>query len=243
LSSDGSTERHEIITEFPDWLVKEEERLRVLEKKRQAGEVTQATKSRVDLSTEAIASKLARPAEEVDAMVELKGAANQKELVVAQRKLARYQRIAEEKGALASKVLNGTPQWILEDARKQAEWVAEKKKEKAQRDAGGGEAVGNGKVSEPSSLNTTSPPAAEEDGPLYVECLDCGIKTPWPELDPGDGVCATCLALKSKPSEQEEKAQTLEPVSEAADAATAPAAFRSSWRGRRNATGSSGAKS
>merc|ERR1712151_1105944 len=101
-----------------------------VEKKRQAGELSKPQKSSVDRSSEAIASRLARPAEEVDAMAEMRQASNQKELIVAQRKLARYQRIAEEKGELAAKVVTHTPSWILEDAKKQAEWVAARKKEK-----------------------------------------------------------------------------------------------------------------
>merc|ERR1711866_26583 len=60
----------------------------------------------------------------------MRQASNQKELIVAQRKLARFQRIAEEKGELAAKVVTHTPSWIFEDAKKQAEWVATKKKEK-----------------------------------------------------------------------------------------------------------------
>ncbi|CAK0847205.1 unnamed protein product [Prorocentrum cordatum] len=134
VRSDGSTERHEPGVQYPDWLVREADRLRLLEKKRQAGELARPQKSRTDRSAEVIASQLARPAEEVDAMREMQGAANQKELVVAQRRLARFQRVAEEKGALAAKVVKNVPQWIQEDARKQAEWVAAKKLEKKAQD-------------------------------------------------------------------------------------------------------------
>lgn len=70
-------------------------------------------------------------------MAELRNAANQRELVVAQRKLARYQRLSDEKGLLANKVLKNVPEWIREDAAKQAEWVAAKKKEKAEREEAG----------------------------------------------------------------------------------------------------------
>jgi len=133
VCSDGSIERHKLGVEYPDWLVREEERLKVLEKKRQAGELEKPQKSRTDRSSEAIASKLARPADEVDAMKELSNAANQKELIVAQRKLARYQRIAEDKGALATKVVKNVPQWVQDDAHKQAEWVSAKRKEKAEK--------------------------------------------------------------------------------------------------------------
>jgi len=128
--TDGSTERHQSGIEFPDWMVREEDRLKLVEKKRQAGEMEKPQKASADRSTEAIAARLSRPAEEVDAMQMMKGAANQKELIVAQRQLARYQRLAEAKGALASKVVKNVPEWILDDARKQAEWVAGKKKAK-----------------------------------------------------------------------------------------------------------------
>merc|ERR1719491_1727375 len=98
---------------------------------RQAGELKRPDKSAVDRSSESIASRLARPAEEVDAMDELRAAGNQVELVQVQRKLARVQRIAEEKGLLANKALTNTPQWILDEAREQEAWIAQKKVEKA----------------------------------------------------------------------------------------------------------------
>merc|ERR1712048_1481661 len=130
IRTDGSTVRHCAGVQFPDWLVREEDRLKILEKKRQAGELSRPQKSSVDRSSEAIASRLARPQEEIDAMAEMRQAGNQKELIVAQRKLARYQRIAEEKGELAAKVVTHTPSWIFEDAKKQVEWVIARKKEK-----------------------------------------------------------------------------------------------------------------
>merc|ERR1719254_10522 len=98
---------------------------------RQAGELKRPEKSAVDRSTEAVASRLIRPAETVDAMSELRAASNQVELVQAQRKLARIQRLEEKHGALANKVLDNTPQWILEEAREQEAWIAQKKAEKA----------------------------------------------------------------------------------------------------------------
>jgi len=128
VRSDGSSERHDVGVEYPDWLIREEDKLKLLEKKRQAGELEKVERSK-DRSSEAIAMKLTRPADEVDAMKELSSAANQKELVVAQRKLARYQRIADEKGALATKVVKNVPQWVRDDAHKQAEWVDEKERE------------------------------------------------------------------------------------------------------------------
>merc|ERR1712176_580632 len=61
VSSDGSADTHEVMCEYPDWLVREEERLKTLEKKRHAGELGAPQKSRVDRSSETVASKLARP--------------------------------------------------------------------------------------------------------------------------------------------------------------------------------------
>lgn len=130
VRSDGSTERHLIGIEFPDWLTREEKRLKLLEKKREAGEMVRPEKSRSDRSSEVVAARLSQPAEEIDAMEALQGAANQREFIVAQRKLARYQRLAEQKGVLAAKVVKNMPEWIAEDARRQAEWVAAKKKDK-----------------------------------------------------------------------------------------------------------------
>merc|ERR1712151_234211 len=131
-----------------------------VEKKRQAGELSKPQKSSVDRSSEAIASRLARPADEVDAMVEMRNAANQKELIVAQRKLARYQRIAEEKGELAAKVVTHTPAWILEDARKQAEWVAAKKKEKEEAKNAGRDPDSHAKSAPPVDLSASTPTAS-----------------------------------------------------------------------------------
>lgn len=132
VRSDGSTEKHLPGIQYPDWLLREEDRLKLLEKKRQAGEAGEKVhKSRLERSSEAVAARLARPTDELDAMTELRLAANQRELVVAQRKLARYQRLADEKGLLANKVLKNVPEWVREDALKQAQWVAAKKKEKA----------------------------------------------------------------------------------------------------------------
>ncbi|CAK9084023.1 Hypothetical protein SCF082_LOCUS39874 [Durusdinium trenchii] len=65
VRSDGSTEQHVPGTQYPDWLVREEERLKLLEKKRQAGEAEKVSKSRLERSSEAVASRLARPTEEV----------------------------------------------------------------------------------------------------------------------------------------------------------------------------------
>jgi len=89
VDSAGATEDHELGHTFPDFIVQEEEKLRKLEKMRQAGELKRPEKSAVDRSTEAIASRLDRPAQEVDAMDELTAASNQRELVQAQSQPAK----------------------------------------------------------------------------------------------------------------------------------------------------------
>ncbi|CAJ1402298.1 unnamed protein product [Effrenium voratum] len=164
VRTDGSTEKH-LTVQYPDWLLREEDRLRLLEKKRQAGEAnTTVHKSRLERSSEAVAARLARPVEELDAMTELRNAANQTELVVAQRKLARYQRLAEEKGLLANKVLKNVPEWVREDAMKQAEWVAAKKKEKAEQ-AAGANGKGEDKTSESPAGSSPAEPEPDTQAP------------------------------------------------------------------------------
>eukprot|EP00438_Fugacium_kawagutii_P016896 Skav219047 [mRNA] locus=scaffold2272:118894:128204:+ [translate_table: standard] len=133
VRSDGSTEKHlpgsaaqrgrvmrsftgEARIQYPDWLLREED------------------------PACAVASRLARPTEELardlamgDVMAELRLAANQREssrgdlswglalprLVVAQRKLARYQRQADEKGLLANKAGSPVRSGIKEDREEQ----------------------------------------------------------------------------------------------------------------------------
>merc|ERR1712070_325300 len=176
------------------------------------------------------------------------GAANQKELIVAQRKLARYQRLAEEKGALAGKVVKAVPEWIVEDAKKQAEWVAEKKKEKAERDAAGsGGSVADKTADQSTSApSSSSPDAAMVPELLQVECLSCGVLSPWTDLELGDGYCAACLvaaadtagSLEDIPSNtavdalaDAPTAGSVEEAPEGVDTANAPQ--RSTWRSRR----------
>jgi hypothetical protein len=187
-------------------------------------------------------------------MQELKGAANQKELVVAQRKLARYQRIAEEKGALAAKVVKAVPSWIVEDAQKQAQLVAEKKKQKAEREASGSGSTNKGGGASASddvsgTVSTTS--AADLDGSkvspfpceedLQVECLGCSTLASWQDLQPGDGMCAACLVGAAELMESSKPhVAHVEPAPASAAAAlasgidaAAPPPQRSAWRGRR----------
>merc|ERR1712061_739183 len=117
IDGTGATEKHDLKGgTYPDFILQEEDKLRTLEKMRQAGELKRPEKSAVDRSTESIASKLLCPSEAVDAMDELRAAGNQVELVQVQRKLARIQRLEVKHGELAKKVLvGGTPQWILEE--------------------------------------------------------------------------------------------------------------------------------
>eukprot|EP00927_Polykrikos_kofoidii_P028322 TRINITY_DN2475_c0_g1_i2.p1 TRINITY_DN2475_c0_g1~~TRINITY_DN2475_c0_g1_i2.p1 ORF type:complete len:1056 (-),score=225.81 TRINITY_DN2475_c0_g1_i2:207-3281(-) len=200
VRTDGSTETHCRVASFPDWLLREEERLKKVEKKRQASEVVRPQKSSVDRSTESIASRLTRPVEEVDAMKEMRNAANQRELVVAQRKLARYQRIAEEKGALAGKVLKGTPEWILEDARKQAEWVTSKKKEKDDREAA--EASGRPPPLASTASGTGGKQVEEASSPVAVASAAAArtivaLSTSAPAEEETDGDFAAAMAASA----------------------------------------------
>lgn len=173
ITSTGATERHQAGIAFPDWLTREESRLKMLEKKRAAGDLEKTVKSRTDRSSEAIAAALLRPAEEVDAMAELRNAANQSELVVAQRKLARYQRLADEKGPLAGKVLKNTPQWITREAHAQAEWVSAKKEKKEGSKTSAASSTCEVRpalvsesacAAEPSSLDTTREEEPQDEG-------------------------------------------------------------------------------
>merc|ERR1712014_20378 len=107
----------------------EEDRLRKLEKQRQAGELRRAEKSAADRSTETVVSQLMRPAVEVDAVLALQEAETQPELQRVQQKVVRLQRQAEQKGVLG-KTLTHVPKFIKEEARAQADWIAQRKKEK-----------------------------------------------------------------------------------------------------------------
>lgn len=188
----GAPEDHEAGRKWPDFLVQEEDRLRKLEKMRQAGELKRPEKSAADRSTEAIASKLSRPAEVVDTMDELRAAQNQVELVRAQKKLARIQRLGDKHGILANKVLEGAPEWILEEARQQEAWIAKKKMEKAE--AAQSDAKPTEKAPPPSDTapSKSAAPPEEEAEELRVECLGCGVAQPWRSLAAGDGRCSTC---------------------------------------------------
>jgi len=234
VRSDGSTELHPIGVDFPDWLVREESRLKLLEKKRHAGELAKPQKSSVDRSSEAIASRLARPTDEVDAMAEMRGAANQKELIVAQRKLVRYQRIAEEKGLLAAKVVKNTPEWILEDSRKQAEWVAARKKEKA-------DAKIATEVSSSSASSVTPTPAASSVS-VEVPGAAEALAAPFAEDGTYNDSAADYLAEGGLAPGRASAVEVVEPSSLPASADGEPAKPSSScWRGRRRAAAAAAA--
>lgn len=201
IDNSGGTEDHKAGHQFPDFILQEEEKLRKLEKMRQAGELKRPEKSSVDRSTEAVAKRLDRPAEVVDAMDEMRHAANQKELVQVQRKLARTYRIAESKGALANKVLSNTPQWIVEEAKEQEIWIAQKKIEKAQA----------AKLQEGKDKDIPSQGKSEsvEQESLMVECLGCSMHFPWEELTAGEGLCSTCRCSTKLSNGGEERTEEL----------------------------------
>lgn len=188
----GSLEEHTPGKPFPDFLLREEEKLRKLEKMREAGELKRPEKSAVDRSTEAVASRLDRPAEVVDAMDEMRGARNQTELVQVQRKLARIQRVADKKSALAGKVLANTPHWIMEEAREQEAWIAQKKAEKVQAAAGTASSA-------PRPAKVVDPPSeVDRGGELLVECAGCAQQFAWTDLAQGDGRCQTCAGVPAQ---------------------------------------------
>ncbi|CAE8615174.1 unnamed protein product [Polarella glacialis] len=189
----GAPEDHEDGRKMPDFIVKEEERLRKLEKQRQAGELKRPEKSSVDRSSEAVAAKLLRPAQEVDAMDELRNASNQVELVRAQRNLARLQRLGDKHGLMANKVVKAAPRWILDEAREQEEWIANKKAEKAGILLGDqGRSGKKGDGAEKTDAGSSTGGGSTEE--LMVECGGCGQIDTWSELALGDGFCRSCRA-------------------------------------------------
>eukprot|EP00931_Biecheleriopsis_adriatica_P115910 TRINITY_DN91654_c0_g1_i1.p1 TRINITY_DN91654_c0_g1~~TRINITY_DN91654_c0_g1_i1.p1 ORF type:complete len:932 (+),score=255.17 TRINITY_DN91654_c0_g1_i1:34-2796(+) len=218
----GATEEHVAGRAMPDFLLQEEEKLRKLEKQRQAGELKRIEKSAVDRSSETVASKLMRPVQEVDAMDELRNAGNQVELVRAQRNLARVKRLGDKHGILANKVVTGVPQWIVDEAREQEAWIAKKKAEKANRH---GTAAGSRNEVDAKAAKEELPQDAThlEEAELIVECGSCRTLLPWSCLAEGDGLCSSCAAVahssgsQSQPPEEE-------------------TARRSSWRAARRSS-------
>merc|ERR1711871_70742 len=111
----------------------------------------------------------------------LRDASNQQELKFAQRQLAATQRYSE-KYELPSKVLSGAPQFIAKEARIQAAWVEERKKEKAHSDS-------------KASIDPMSDCCDTDDAnscDFQVECRKCNLFFSWSDLAAGDGCCITC---------------------------------------------------
>merc|ERR1719161_867803 len=107
--------------EMPEHIANEEGRLRMLEKKRVAGELDKGHKSAVSRSTEAVAQKLSRPRQEIDVGAELAKADNQRDLCNIQRRLASLQRRSEEtdrQAGLGPELLN-VNKWVKAEAAKQ----------------------------------------------------------------------------------------------------------------------------
>jgi hypothetical protein len=185
---DGSQESHATLETLPDWLTGEADRLRKLEKQRQAGELKRPEKSAVDRSSEAVASHLMRPAVEVDAMAALQDAETQPELKLVQQKLVRLQRHAE-KHELRTKALTRTPQFIKEEAREQEAWIAQRKMEKKK--AASAEAPSG---SAPGADSVLLAAGSSLEHELQVECVGCGAVHDWAQLQHGDGRCAACCS-------------------------------------------------
>mmetsp|Transcript_33561 Transcript_33561/g.76661 ORF Transcript_33561/g.76661 Transcript_33561/m.76661 type:complete len:531 (+) Transcript_33561:3-1595(+) len=211
IASSGELEAHNLAGgQYPDFIVQEEAKLRKLEKMRQAGELHRPTKSAVDRSTEVIASRLDRPPEVIDAMDELRAAGNQRELVQVQNKLARVQRLAEKKMGLASKVLDNTPQWVLDEAKEQEAWINKRKAEKAAKEVqsvsarpADGKGVDASSTGAASSVAGGASSSAEEEA-LMVECSTCGKSFTWAALAGGDGQCESCRAVSNQHQEQQD---------------------------------------
>eukprot|EP00928_Gymnodinium_smaydae_P015826 TRINITY_DN15884_c0_g1_i2.p1 TRINITY_DN15884_c0_g1~~TRINITY_DN15884_c0_g1_i2.p1 ORF type:complete len:963 (-),score=159.90 TRINITY_DN15884_c0_g1_i2:229-2700(-) len=181
LEVDGSLTIHELCDAYPDFLLREEEKLRKNEKMRNAGDLQRERKSAADRSTESVALKLMQGPSEVDTREALREATNQQELKFAQRNLAAMQRHAA-KYELPTKVLKGAPKYILEEARAQEAWVEQQK------------TMDKDKAMPKSVENAASKLTAQEEQPcdLQVECRQCGCFYSWSELEDGDGRCTSC---------------------------------------------------
>mmetsp|Transcript_13885 Transcript_13885/g.34001 ORF Transcript_13885/g.34001 Transcript_13885/m.34001 type:complete len:1002 (-) Transcript_13885:149-3154(-) len=202
----------------PDWLLQQEAALRKREAMRKSGELRVVEKSRhSDRSTEAMASRLMRPPEEIDAMQELQSAANQVELEKVQRKLGRMYRVAQNKGEMANRVVTSVPKWIKEEAESQRQYIANKQAEKEAK-LRGEKAPAASKPQAQAWVEDTKPagaagfPRPDEKAPawreemkpagaeqpqsveeeLQVECQSCGKLAPWNVLEARSGRCQTC---------------------------------------------------
>lgn len=172
ISIDGSRQGHAHSETLPDWLVNEEERLRKLEKQRQAGELTRPQKSAVDRSAEYVAKSLMRPPEQVDAALMLREAETQIELKIVQQKLARIHRIAEGK-ELPCKVVANAPGFIKQEAHAMMQKIQAKKD--LLLDAGEGTGT-------------------KQELP-EVECPYCNFQQSLLALQENDGKCSKCFQI------------------------------------------------
>lgn len=202
----GSLERHEAGIKMPDFLTNEEERLRNLEKQRQAGELKRPDKASDSRSTEAVAKALSTERESLDVGKELFECENQTQLKFAQQRLARMQRVADEKGALVKgRQLTHVPKYVKAEAKAQAAWISERKKmkESAKGNPTGKVESGTPETGASSSAASTEAPIPSA-GVLLVECAVCKKQLPWVELSAGDGVCADCSAAGEEQDAEEE---------------------------------------
>jgi hypothetical protein len=208
ITEDGSVEDHMAGMKMPDFLTGEEERLKMLEKQRKAGELKRPSKASDSRSTEAVAKALTVEREAVDVGQELRDCENQTQLKFTQQRLARMQRVADEKGVLAKgKQLTHVPKYIKGEAQEQALYVAERKKMK---DLAKNGPAASTELDEPrhgASASSTSDPsqvAGSGIGALLVECAVCEKQFPWDKLSINDGVCVDCSAVAPEQEHVEE---------------------------------------
>jgi len=165
----------------------------MIEKQRKAGELKRPEKASADRSTEAVAKALSVDKEALDVGQELRDCENQVQLKFTQQKLARMQRVADEKGALSKgKQLTHVPKYIQGEADNQHAWIAERKKLK---EAAKGTTSGKTEPEKPDPGSSGASGSAE--GPsstLLVDCATCEKQFTWESLSINDGVCAECLA-------------------------------------------------
>jgi len=208
ITENGSVESHTTGMKMPDWLIGEEERLRMLEKQRKAGELKRPSKASDSRSTEAIAKALTVEREAVDVGQELRDCENQTQLKFTQQRLARMQRAADEKGALAKgKQLTNVPKYVKAEAEEQSLYIAERKKMKDSAKKGPASSTELEKprlgASASSAESSSEPLGGGIDG-LLVECAVCNRQLAWNKLSINDGVCADCSAVAPEQEHVEE---------------------------------------
>lgn len=210
---DGGVEDHPESLAMPDHIVGEEARLRMLQKKRRAGELEKPVKSAVSRSTEAVAQKLSKPRVEIDVGAELRKAETQRELCNTQRRLADLQRKADRpdvKAGLGPKLLH-VNKWVKAEAVRQQEYLdAGKTKDGKDKPTKPDAALhrpthATAATEQSSNLSSsasapTAPAAStvqtdtlETQEEVMVECLTCNKSVPWQTLTE-DGFCTGCSA-------------------------------------------------